>query len=110
MVSVLVAGVWEDAPVVAARALTLPALALTGLIEGGGAAINAYRGEDASNTLSRMVEGTAFSDLIGEAVARSLSIFGNATAKEAIQINVHLDGEQIASVVNGRNVKQANRH
>jgi hypothetical protein len=95
---------------VAARALTLPALALTGLIEGGGAAINAYRGEDANNTLSSMVKGTAFSDLIGETIARSLSIFGNATAKEAVQINVHLDGEQIASVVNGRNVRQANRY
>lgn len=92
-----------------ARALALPGLALTGVIEGGGAAINAYQGKDASNMISRMVEGTTFSDLLGETVARYMAIFGNANAKEAVQINLHLDGEQIATVVNKRNVKQGNR-
>lgn len=93
-----------------ARAMTLPGLALTGAIEGGGAAINAYRGKDSSNMLSRMVEGTAFSDMLGEAVARSMAIFGNQNAKEAVQINLHLDGEQIATVVNKRNSRTASRN
>lgn len=93
-----------------ARAATLPGLALTGAIEGGGAAINAYRGQDASNMLSHMVEGSAFSDLLGEAVARSMAIFGNQNAQEAVQINLHLDGEQIATVVNRRNARTATRN
>lgn len=93
-----------------ARALALPGLALTGAIEGGGAAINAYRGKDSSNMISRMVEGTAFSDLLGETIARSMAIFGNQNAKEAVQINLHLDGEQIAAVVNQRNSRTASRN
>lgn len=93
-----------------ARAMALPALALTGLVEGGGAALNAYQGKDSSNMISRMVEGTAFSDLIGETVARSMAMFGNQNAKEAVQINLHLDGEQIATVVNRRNASTARRN
>lgn len=93
-----------------ARALTLPGLALTGVIEGGGAAINAYQGKDSSNMISSMVEGTKFYDLIGETVARYMAVFGNANAKEAVQINLHLDGEQIATVVNSRNARTASRN
>lgn len=93
-----------------ARALTLPGLALTGAIEGGGAAINAYQGKDSSNMLSHIFEGTGFSDMLGETVARSMAIFGNQNAKEAVQINLHLDGEQIATVVNRRNARTASRN
>lgn len=93
-----------------ARALTLPGLALTGLVEGGGAAVNAYRGKDSSNMISHMVQGTAFSDLLGETVARTLAAFGNQNAKEAVQINLHLDGEQIATVVNKHNARTATRN
>jgi len=92
-----------------ARALTLPGLIGTGLYEGGSAALNAYQGKDASNMLSP-TRGSLLSDVIGEAVARSMALFGNQSAKDAIQINVHLDGEQIATVVNKRNSRLASRN
>jgi len=60
--------------------------------------------------ISRMIEGTKFSDLLGETVARYMAVFGNANAKEAVQINLHLDGEQIATVVNSRNARTASRN
>lgn len=55
------------------------------------------------------IEGTGFGDNLGGMIAKLLANLGNDEAKQALEINLHLDGEQIASVVNRQFVKQANR-
>ena len=57
----------------------------------------------------KFIDGTALGDKIGEAVARTLALFGNDEAKRALEINLSIDGQQIANVVNERNGHQARR-
>lgn len=70
---------------------------------GGGYGVGtlAYRGA---------IKGTEFGDNIGGMIATIMSAFGNAEAKRAIEVSLHLDGEQIATVVNRRNAKTASRN
>jgi len=68
---------------------------------GYGAGTLAYQGA---------IKGTEFGDNIGGMIATIMSAFGNAEAKRAIEVTLHLDGEQIATVVNRRNAKTASRN
>ena len=49
-------------------------------------------------------------DTIGGVVAQALANFGNKEAKKAIEINLHLDGKQIARVVTDEQSKAARRN
>lgn len=68
---------------------------------GYGAGTLAYQGA---------IKGTEFGDDIGGMIATIMSAFGNAEAKRAIEVSLHLDGEQIATVVNRRNASTAARN
>ncbi len=68
---------------------------------GYGAGTLAYQGA---------IKGTEFGDNIGGMIATIMSAFGNAEAKRAIEVTLHLDGEQIATVVNRRNASTAARN
>lgn len=55
------------------------------------------------------IEGTEFGDNIGGMIATILANMGNKEAQDALNVTLHLDGEQIAAVVNRHNGKQGNR-
>jgi len=65
---------------------------------GAGTLINKY-----------LIEGTAASEKIGEGLARFMSFFGNKEAQQALEINLHLDGEKVANVVTGKIHRDARR-
>lgn len=46
---------------------------------------------------------------IGETIASYLAAFGNREAERALNINLSVDGQQLATVVNSSNAKQARR-
>lgn len=75
--------------------------AIAGGAMGYGAGTQAY---------NKVIQGTEFGDNLGGIIATLLAKLGNDDAKQALEINLHLDGEQIASVINKQNVKQANRY
>jgi hypothetical protein len=47
---------------------------------------------------------------IGEMTAKVAAFFGNKEAQQALNINLHIDGKQVATVVNAQNTTQARRH
>lgn len=55
------------------------------------------------------IAGTKFGDNLGSMIATLLAKLGNEEAKQALEVNLHLDGEKIATVVNRQNGKQATR-
>ena len=57
-----------------------------------------------------LLDNTKLGEGIGQAIAIALAAFGNKEAKEALQINLHLDGKQISSTVQTRQTKEARRH
>ncbi len=57
-----------------------------------------------------LLKDTKFGDQIGEAIARALAAFGNKEAKQALEVNLHLDGQKINAAVETRQTKQARRH
>lgn len=67
-----------------------------------------YAGGDWFN--DKFLKGTKTGDDIGMLVASLLAGLGNQEAKQALELNVTLDGEQIAASVNRRNEKTASRH
>ncbi len=56
------------------------------------------------------IQGTEFGDNIGGMIATILAGMGNKEAQQALNITLHLDGEQIAAVVNSRNSRSASRN
>lgn len=55
-------------------------------------------------------EGSEGQEILGGMIATLLAKLGSDEAKRAIEINLHLDGERIATAVNQQNAKQGNRH
>lgn len=55
------------------------------------------------------IQGTETGDNIGGMIATIMEKLGSRDAKEALQINLHLDGEKIATVVNRRNATMGSR-
>lgn len=92
------------------RAITIPGLALAAAWEGGGAIINAAQGKDSSNFFSKMIEGTEFADRLGGTIATILARFGNKEAERALEINLSIDGQQVAAAVNQHNARTARRN
>jgi hypothetical protein len=60
-------------------------------------------------TYDHGIAGTKFGDNLGSMIATLLAKLGKEEAKQALEVNLHLDGEKIATVVNRKNGKQANR-
>lgn len=56
------------------------------------------------------IRGTELDDRIGGTIATIMAAFGDAEAKRSIEVNLHLDGEQISTVVNRRNARTASRN
>jgi hypothetical protein len=56
------------------------------------------------------IEGTEFGNNLGGMIATILASLGNDTAKEALNVTLNLDGEQIAAAVNLRNARTATRN
>lgn len=56
------------------------------------------------------IKGTEFGDNIGGMIATILASIGNKEAQDALNVTLHLDGEQIATVVNRHNGRQASRY
>jgi len=56
------------------------------------------------------IKGTTLDDRIGGTIATILSWLGNQESQRALEVNLHLDGEQIATVVNRRNSRTASRN
>jgi hypothetical protein len=57
-----------------------------------------------------LIEGTPLADKIGRTIATIMASFGNKEAQQALNINLHIDGKQVATVVNAQNTTQARRH
>lgn len=57
-----------------------------------------------------LIKGTAIEERIGGTMATIAAWFGNKEAQQAIQINLHLDGQQIASVTNAVNARESRRN
>lgn len=55
-------------------------------------------------------DGSDSQHTLGGVIAQILANFGNEDAQRALEINLHLDGEQIATVVNKRNSRTASRN
>lgn len=58
---------------------------------------------------NKVIQGTELGDNLGGMIATLLAKLGSDNAKQALEINLHLDGEKIASVINKQNMKQASR-
>jgi len=56
------------------------------------------------------VQGTEFGDNLGGMLATIMERMGSSEAKQALQVNLHIDGEQVATVVNKRNARTASRN
>lgn len=56
------------------------------------------------------MKGTETGDNIGGMLATIMASLGNKDAQEALNVTLHLDGEQIATVVNRRNARTASRN
>lgn len=56
------------------------------------------------------MEGTDFKQNIGGMIATILASMGSAEAEKALNVTLHLDGEQIAAAVNLRNARTATRN
>ena len=68
----------------------------------GGAAVGAagFLGYGLGSAINRnFIDGTQLGDQIGKAVANAIAAIGVQEAKQALEVNVHLDGQQIASSV-----------
>jgi len=76
------------------------ATAGTGVLAAGGV------GYAAGTGISKLIEGTAFSDAIGAGIAKALAAFGNESAREAVKLNgevrIRLDQEGRLSSVSAR--------
>lgn len=67
-------------------------------------------GYGAGSLYYKSIEGTDIADKIGGTIATILANFGNKEAERALEVNLSIDGQQVAAVVNGRNERQARRH
>lgn len=67
---------------------------------GYGAGTLAYKG---------FLEGNAGGDMIGKLVALTMAKLGNEEAKRTVEVQVMLDGEQIAASVNTNNTRKSRR-
>lgn len=79
----------------------LGALAGSSLVMGG-AAVGAagFLGYGLGSAINRnFIDGTQLGDQIGKAVANAIAAIGVQEAKQALEVNVHLDGQQISSSV-----------
>lgn len=56
------------------------------------------------------VQGTEFGENLGGMIATIMERMGSSEAKQALQVNLHIDGEQVATVVNKRNARTASRN
>lgn len=56
------------------------------------------------------VQGTEFGEHLGGMIATIMERMGSSEAKQALQVNLHIDGEQVATVVNKRNARTASRN
>lgn len=56
------------------------------------------------------MKGTEFNDNIGGMLATIMASLGSKEAQEGLNVTLHLDGEQIATVVNRRNARTASRN
>lgn len=82
-----------------------------GLISGAAAPVigAGYAGYELGGVLNNYIPDNK-KDQIGELVARMAAFFGNKEAKQALQINLTIDGKQVATVVNAHNAQAAKRH
>lgn len=90
--------------VLAAGGALVSTTAVAGLAAGSlgyGAGTLAYNGA---------IKGSEFGDNIGGMIATILAGLGNQEAQRAIEINLHLDGQQIASAVHKETKRQASRN
>lgn len=83
-----------------AASIAVALVAAAGLVGyGAGTMINKYG-----------VEGTDLADKIGGTIATILANFGNKEAQQALEINLSVDGQVLATAVNGVNSRQARRN
>lgn len=90
-----------------ALALGSAAFSLGGLAVGASGAAGYGAGSLAYN---KGIEGTEFGNNLGGMIATLLAKLGSDDAKQALEITLNLDGEQIATVVNRRNERTASRN
>lgn len=73
-------------------------LGSTATVATAGVAASGFLGYAAGTALNRnFIDGTKLGDQIGESVARVLAAFGNKEAQQALQVNVNIDGEKVAT-------------
>lgn len=76
-----------------------------GAVLGSGAALSAasigaagFLGYAVGNKINKeFIDGTKLGNVIGESIAKVLATFGNENAQRALNVNVSLDGQQIAA-------------
>lgn len=56
------------------------------------------------------IQGTDLEDRIGGTLATIAAWFGNKEAQQALEINLHMDGQQITQVVNAKNSRDSRRN
>lgn len=93
-------GVGSLATAGATGAATVAGGVLAAGAAGYGAGTLAYKG---------LLEGKAGGDMLTSLIARTMAAMGNEDAKRMIQVQVMLDGEQVAASVNRSNGRQSNR-
>lgn len=97
-----------------ARIALLPGLAVTGAWEGGGAAINAYRGKDSSNMFSRGVDaGVSFLSGGSETSLGSMIyelLHREQANPQPVKVVVDVKNGNIVASVNDVNARAARRH
>ena len=54
--------------------------------------------------------GTSIGDSIGHAIAVAWAALGSKEAKQALEINLHIDGKQISAVVETHQRKRVSRY
>lgn len=100
----------QGAPAALGRAALAVGSGVASVTGAGVVAAGAAGGLVGTGLYHGAIKGTEYEDRIGGMIATILAGWGNQDAKQALEVNLHLDGEQIAAVVNRRNASTARRN
>lgn len=100
----------KGAPAALGRAALAAGTGVVSVTGAGVVAAGAAGGLVGTGIYHGAIKGTEYEDRIGGMIATILAGLGNQEAKQALEVNLHLDGEQIAAVVNRRNASTARRN
>lgn len=100
----------KSAPAALGRAALAVGTGVASVTGAGVVAAGAAGGLVGTGLYHGAIKGTEYEDRIGGMIATILAGLGNQEAKQSLEINLHLDGQQITQVVTGRINREGRRN